>query len=699
MRYSFLEEEFIEFKKSANEGYKIAKKQQSRLRDNIESANIQIKKAMDVFSASKYVDSEASKNLEMQLNKIRNSFEQIETRTGQDIEKLKKNLSFFSITLFGRTMAGKSTLMEFLKKGRGESIGKGAQRTTRDVRTYEWNNLLITDIPGIGAFEGQEDEAIAFEAAKNGDIILFLITDDAPQFVEAECFSQIINLGKPIIVILNIKFSISQNSNLKLAIRDIDKKFDKDRIAKLKKQFRDFSVKFGQDWNHIPIVPVHLKAAFDSTKIEDKELRNQFYKISRVDFLQKVIVETVKNNGKFYRIKTFVDTVDNPMINSMETLLEQSNQNSSQARIVLNKKRDLEAWREKFIKQSIEKVDSFLLKTKSDLRGKVAVFAEEHYEDRDASGKWKNLLTNYGIEEKCHDLIDELDQTCTDHLHEISRQISSELSFSNHILKDKSLNMDSIINWKKGWNWGTLLVSGGLGIAGAITSLIGLTCAGPLGWAALAVGAIGGLLSFLFKDKNKEINEARQRLEEKLNKNINSICVELDKNLKKCIDRLAEKRINTLIQEIQKILNILFSLGDGQKALAWNINRRILELNKDIITDVLKFTGYDGMQYHIKEIARIPGQAVIITIPDGDRFPDDSKKKMQDLMREEISFVYETENKWLLLSRIIGKHIDRRNIRIEDKIGVAHIPIKKDDLNLLRRVRLAQQLTELLITQ
>jgi len=364
MRYSFLEEEFIEFKQSANEGYKIAKKQQSRLRDNIESANIQIKKAMDVFSASKYVDSEASKNLEMQLNKIRNSFEQIETRTGQDIEKLKKNLSFFSITLFGRTMAGKSTLMEFLKKGRGESIGKGAQRTTRDVRTYEWNNLLITDIPGIGAFEGQEDESIAFEAAKNGDIILFLITDDAPQFVEAECFSQIINLGKPIIVILNIKSSISQNSNLKLAIRDIDKKFDKERIAKLKKQFRDFSVKFGQDWNHIPIIPVHLKAAFDSIKIEDKELRNQFYKISRVDFLQKVIVETVKNNGKFYRIKTFVDTVDNPMINSMETLLEQSNQNSSQARIVLNKKRDLEAWREKFIKQSIEKVDSFLLKTK-----------------------------------------------------------------------------------------------------------------------------------------------------------------------------------------------------------------------------------------------------------------------------------------------------------------------------------------------
>lgn len=67
-------------------------------------------------------------------------------------------------------MAGKSTLMEILTEGNGESIGKGAQRTTRDVRKYEWNNLEITDVPGIGAFEGQEDEEIAFEAAKSADL-------------------------------------------------------------------------------------------------------------------------------------------------------------------------------------------------------------------------------------------------------------------------------------------------------------------------------------------------------------------------------------------------------------------------------------------------------------------------------------------------------------------------------------------------
>ena len=50
------------------------------------------------------------------------------------IEEKKQKLSNFSITLFGRTMAGKSTLMEILTNGDGKSIGLGAQRTTRDIR-------------------------------------------------------------------------------------------------------------------------------------------------------------------------------------------------------------------------------------------------------------------------------------------------------------------------------------------------------------------------------------------------------------------------------------------------------------------------------------------------------------------------------------------------------------------------------------
>jgi predicted GTPase len=92
--------------------------------------------------------------------------------------------------------------MEILTHGKGESIGKEAQRTTRDVRTYTYKNLQITDVPGIAAFEGEDDENIAFDAAKKCDLILFLITDDAPQACEAECLNRILELGKPVICLI-----------------------------------------------------------------------------------------------------------------------------------------------------------------------------------------------------------------------------------------------------------------------------------------------------------------------------------------------------------------------------------------------------------------------------------------------------------------------------------------------------------------
>lgn len=63
----------------------------------------------------------------------------------------------FSIVVYGRTEAGKSTLMEILTCGNGDSIGKGGQRTTLDVRDYYWQGLKITDVPGISAFGGKKE--------------------------------------------------------------------------------------------------------------------------------------------------------------------------------------------------------------------------------------------------------------------------------------------------------------------------------------------------------------------------------------------------------------------------------------------------------------------------------------------------------------------------------------------------------------
>lgn len=75
-----------------------------------------------------YVSS-ATDLLSQQLIDIESAFNNLSFAFKEDLENLRENLSKFSVTLFGRTMAGKSTLMEILTNGDGLSIGNGAQRT------------------------------------------------------------------------------------------------------------------------------------------------------------------------------------------------------------------------------------------------------------------------------------------------------------------------------------------------------------------------------------------------------------------------------------------------------------------------------------------------------------------------------------------------------------------------------------------
>jgi len=84
----------------------------------------------------------------------------------EDLNELFERQKEFSVVVFGRTMAGKSTLMEILTHGNGASIGKGAQRTTRDVRDYRWKGMKVTDVPGICSFDGREDDELAMKGKR-----------------------------------------------------------------------------------------------------------------------------------------------------------------------------------------------------------------------------------------------------------------------------------------------------------------------------------------------------------------------------------------------------------------------------------------------------------------------------------------------------------------------------------------------------
>ena len=697
MRGADLREVLKECQKSARLGYKIASTEEKNLSKVLSSAEEKIRRAIMEFHTSPCYAPETADLLETQLVEISSAFNRLSFAFTEDLNNLRENLSKFSITLFGRTMAGKSTLMEILTEGDGSSIGKGAQRTTLDVRKYQWNGLEITDVPGIGAFEGEDDEQIAFEAAKTADLILFLITDDAPQAVDAECLSKIVELGKPIIGILNVKKAIQDGKSLRFTTKEINKQFDIDRLNKIKNQFYKFSEQYGQTWTHIPFVYVHLQSAFMSQKANDEERRKIYHAISRIDFLKARIVEQIMGKGEFYRIKTFIDIISNPVLESIENLLDQSQINSLQGRTILAKKRQLEGWKAVFYRDSKAQIQSLIVKIRSELNSEIAGFAEEHFDDKNADRAWGKLLKARKIETRCQELLEMCEARSNDKLKEVSREITNELKFATSFAGDKSLRMHKIINGKRLWDWTAVIAGGGLSIAWGIATLIGAAVAGPLGWAALAVSGIGFLGSYLFKSREKKEYEARLKLEKNLRNNVNKICDTLQIQMEKNLNTLASVRIDGLLKEIDKINAVIFSLADTQKELAWGLNNRLMELSKQLMTEAIRLIGAEGLEYHVQEVARIPGNTSLILLSDGTVFPKEQRDGLYKLMAERIGFIYDSDSKKVLISRVIGRDIDRNKISIEEKIGVAHVPLQDATPYIKSRVCLAQQFSRLLI--
>ena len=693
-----LDEILNECKDSAKTGYDIASARYIHLRSTIAEAEDKIERTLFDFNTSTCYLSEATSSLSQQLADISSALDGLSFAFRDDLQVLKENLGKFSITLFGRTMAGKSTLMEVLTHGDGASIGSGAQRTTRDVRTYEWNDLEITDVPGISAFEGQEDESIAFEAAKKADLILFLITDDAPQASEAECFGQILNLGKPVICIMNVKASVTEGKSVRLALRDIEKRFDFNRLNEIRDQFYSYAEKVGQNWRNIPFVYVHLKSAFLAQHTHDETTSESYHKASKIDYLKETIIRQVRNKGRFYRVKNFIDIISNPMLSSMENLLQQSMINSAQGRTILAKKRKLEEWKSEYEHSVETQIKSCIAQIKSELNASIAAFAEEHFADAKADKAWQSLLEKREVLDRCQKLLIQLEEQCNNTINEISREITNELNYTSSIVSKKSFHAGHIIDGKRIWNWSTTIISGGLSIGAMITGMAGMAIAGPLGWIALGVGVIGTIGSFFFSSRSKKEHEARVRLEKNLRDHVSSMCESLEKQMLKNMKTLKEKRIDSVIQELTRIDSVLFRLADTQREMAWILDKDLMELNAELVKEAIQLIDAEGLEYHIQAVARIPGSAMAFVLRDGTVFPDEQYRQLVNLTGEPIIIVFDASDKRILISRTIGKEIDRYKISVEDKIMVAHVPIRNCSPQVMNRVRMAQQLSQLAIT-
>lgn len=625
-----IERELVRCKQSAEEGYDLASAKYSDIKNTlIEAANSLSKTDAEQSQVKRIQNTELVAKQKDELQRLRNLIDYI----GGDLQSLRGRMKDFSIVVYGRTMAGKSTLMEILTHGNGKSIGNGSQRTTRDVRDYYWQGLKITDVPGICAFEGAEDERLALEAAKSADLILFLLTSDAPQADEAACLAQLKSFGKPVLGVINVKMTFNINDDLD--IEDLqDKMADTSNINATIEQFKKFAAKHNQDWSGIKFVATHLLSAYLS---QDKNPK--VFKLSRFNEVEEFILDKVRNDGRFLRIKTFADSVSVPMSNIILKIYEQSAASLLSSDVWFDKRVQLDKWREKFLERSQERMDNLYKQLSEQLDNEIYYFSEGHYNDDRVNENWQQRLQNLKFDEKYQALLKEFASECERKRKELSDELTQELSYAFKGDMRTNISLEGTTPWGK-----YLFAASNL-----------LILVPGIGWGArIAIGIGSALFSLLFENKQEKIRKAKAKLREDLTAPSYEMLGKMhDQVINIFNNEILAKGVDEFWNLLAGYQFMLARLGDSQCTMASKLFSEFSDLNFKVLDEATAYKNA-GSANGVSDIPRIPGETMLVLGESSTL----NTKKLSDLLGEKVLFMEPEENLSDTVQNVLGCEIE-----------------------------------------
>ena len=584
-----IEEALHECQAYAQKGYDIASNTWNTIHQALLAEERKVKKVdKQQGKISRLADEELIKKKKQGLA----SFMEMDKELKQDLSYLQKQQKEFSVLVFGRTMVGKSTLMEIMTHGSGASIGNGSQRTTLDVRDYHWKGMKITDVPGIASFDGREDDRLALEAAKAADLILFLISDDGVQQEEAKNLAELRRLGKPVLGIINVKLGITEQVRSLDMKRLRNKMAERERIETICNQFRQFAGNFQQDWGDLTFVPVHLKAAYLG---QDKN--PELWEVSNFTEVEAYILSKVQQDGCFLRIKTFLDRVIIPLQGRMEMLYENSGSSLTEAFEYQKKCQELTEWKKIFVEDSQEKFNNLCTRVKNKLARGIREFAEDNYENEDAGEDWKEYLQEeLKLEADCMSFLQERANKCSRKRRELMDSLKTELTFAGVNVEFDDISMDSIFDTQF---WGSA--------AAIAASLI----SGPIGIAI-------GIVTWLFgSSKEEKIREAKAKLRAALQDAMDEcgyVDTLMDSVAKTMNEEIFGKGVEGLYNALAQMDAMLIGLAKEEATGAERLGVLLNQLNCQLLHEA---EGYIAAQegknlvLSVDRIARIPGEVTV----------------------------------------------------------------------------------------
>lgn len=133
------------------------------------------------------ISEEFSKILEDSKKIVSNYNNEIVESLAKDIEEIE-NQKLLTVALIGQYSAGKSTIISALTGNK--SIKIDADIATDKTTDYAWNNVLLTDTPGLWTDRKDHDD-ITYKKIKESDLLIYCLTSDLFDDIILENFKKI----------------------------------------------------------------------------------------------------------------------------------------------------------------------------------------------------------------------------------------------------------------------------------------------------------------------------------------------------------------------------------------------------------------------------------------------------------------------------------------------------------------------------
>ena len=616
----------------------------------------------------------------------------------EEIGANRERLGTFNITLYGRTMTGKSTLKEILTEGDGSSIGKGKQRTTRDVREYEWHGMKIIDVPGVAAFGGGDDENTAYEAARRADLILFLITDDAPQEAEAEHLAGLRALGVPVLGICNVKAALNTGIHIRRFLRDQDSIFDPGELENLTAQFHRLAERH-EAGQPIRFQHAHLRSRFLAYQPGYEERREELEEASRFGDIEDLICDEISRNGRFHRQRSFLEAASRASFNAWQQMLEAADTAWSLHGRIRDHARETRTWREQFRQHANTRIQTLINETIGRLRTDIPAFAEQNFEKGEIAQIWKNRVERTGINRKAAELQRELVREAEGKLKNLLEEMDQELESFNAGMEAPNISGKKKPNRRKIWNWGTMGISSALGLAAVAAGIvISPLAALPLllGISAAVVGLVGRLLRNFFGNRDKQRQEAVAKITPELHQNLDDLEASIGNRLREWLeDSLLGGPVDRVIGQLEKADSGTLIAARYYQEQAASLNKRQKRLNRRMLLKALESIPGAPQLQDDTAVARVPGR--LIAVQNWRDPMETDLGELESLLQERVEIVPAMASDKEIISWATGGRIHPDAIATDNQARTAYLPYDENLGETQDRMTAAMQLTGLYI--